>query len=51
MNASFGPVPVFPDLMGFGPVTAERAVDWALQFDRQRRRSAQAHRRAAARAR
>jgi hypothetical protein len=33
VNAGFGPLPVFPDLMGFGPVTAERAVDWTLQID------------------
>ncbi len=33
VNAGFGPVPVFPDLMGFGPVPPERAVDWSLQID------------------
>ena len=33
VKASFGPVPVFPDLMGFGPVAAERTVDWTLQID------------------
>jgi Animal haem peroxidase len=33
VNAGFGPVPVFPDLMGFGPVPPERAVDWTLQID------------------
>jgi Animal haem peroxidase len=33
VNASFGPCPVFPDLMGFGPVPAERTVDWSLQID------------------
>jgi len=33
VNARFGPVPVFPDLMGFGPVGPERAVDWTLQVD------------------
>jgi Animal haem peroxidase len=33
VNARFGPLPVFPDLMGFGPVTPERTVDWALQID------------------
>ena len=33
VNARFGPVPVFPDLMGFGPVAPEHAVDWALQID------------------
>jgi hypothetical protein len=26
-------VPMFPDLMGFGPVSPERAVDWHLLFD------------------
>jgi hypothetical protein len=30
VNPSFGPVPLFPDLMGFGPVPPERAVDWQL---------------------
>ena len=33
VNASFGPCPVFPDLMGFGPVSGEHTVDWALQID------------------
>jgi hypothetical protein len=33
VNARFGPLPVFPDLMGFGPVTPERRVDWTLQID------------------
>jgi hypothetical protein len=33
VNAGFGPCPVFPDLMGFGPVALEHAVDWALQID------------------
>jgi hypothetical protein len=33
VNAQFGPCPVFPDLMGFGPVAPEHAVDWALQID------------------
>ena len=33
VNEQFGPCPVFPDLMGFGPVPAERTVDWALQID------------------
>jgi hypothetical protein len=33
VNARFGPVPVFPDLMGFGPVTAGHRVDWSLQID------------------
>jgi hypothetical protein len=33
VNPRFGPVPVFPDLMGFGPVAPEHTVDWALQID------------------
>jgi hypothetical protein len=33
VNARFGPAPVFPDLMGFRPVTPERVVDWTLQVD------------------
>ncbi|MET0686192.1 MAG: peroxidase family protein [Solirubrobacteraceae bacterium] len=33
VNATFDPVPVFPDLMGFGPVPPERAVDWPLLID------------------
>jgi hypothetical protein len=33
VNASFGPVPVFPDLMGFGPVPPEHALDWTLMID------------------
>jgi hypothetical protein len=33
VNAHFGPVPLFPDLMGFGPVSPERTVDWTLQVD------------------
>jgi hypothetical protein len=33
VNAGFGPCPVFPDLIGFGPVSDEHAVDWALQID------------------
>src|SRR3954470_7021001 len=33
VNARFGPLPVFPDLMGFGPVEPERTVDWTLQVD------------------
>jgi hypothetical protein len=33
VNASFGPCPVFPDLIGFGPVAAEHTVDWELQID------------------
>jgi hypothetical protein len=33
VNAGFGPCPVFPDLMGFGPVAPEHAIDWTLQID------------------
>ena len=33
VNAGFGPLPVFPDLMGFAPVTPEHTVDWTLQID------------------
>jgi hypothetical protein len=30
--AHIGPCPIFPDLMGFRPVPAERFVDWTLQI-------------------
>jgi hypothetical protein len=33
VNARFGPLPVFPDLLGFGPVPPEHAVDWTLLID------------------
>jgi hypothetical protein len=33
VNQHVGPCPVFPDLMGFGPVPPEHTVDWALQID------------------
>jgi Animal haem peroxidase len=33
VNREFGPVPVFPDLMGFGAVPVDHAIDWSLQFD------------------
>jgi hypothetical protein len=33
VNEHFGPCPIFPDLMGFGPVPPEHAVDWTLQID------------------
>jgi hypothetical protein len=33
VNPAFGPCPVFPDLMGFGPVAPGRTVDWTLQID------------------
>jgi hypothetical protein len=33
VNPGYGPVPVFPDLIGFGPVPPERVIDWGLQID------------------
>jgi Animal haem peroxidase len=33
INRATGPVPMFPDLMGFRPVAPEHAVDWSLMFD------------------
>jgi hypothetical protein len=36
VNANFGPVPLFPDLMGFGPVPPEHTVDWTLMLYEQR---------------
>jgi hypothetical protein len=33
VNLKFGPVPVFPDLLGFGAVPVDHVIDWALQFD------------------
>jgi heme peroxidase len=33
LNHETDPVPIFPDLLGFRPVTRERAVDWTLLFD------------------
>jgi hypothetical protein len=33
VNEHFGPCPVFPDLMGFGPVPPQHTVDWTLQID------------------
>jgi Animal haem peroxidase len=41
INADFGPRPVFPDLMGFGAVPPEHAVDWTLQIDVEGHRRAQ----------
>jgi hypothetical protein len=32
VNPHFGPVPMFPDLIGFGPVPLEHAVDWSLHI-------------------
>jgi hypothetical protein len=33
VNEGLGPVPLFPDLIGFCEVPAERRVDWSLLFD------------------
>jgi hypothetical protein len=33
INERSGEMPMFPDLMGFGPVPPERSVDWWLLFD------------------
>lgn len=33
VNRKFGPVPVLPDLIGFGAVPLAHAIDWTLQFD------------------
>jgi hypothetical protein len=33
INATSGDLTMFPDLMGFGQVPPERAIDWALLFD------------------
>jgi hypothetical protein len=33
VNRDFGPVPVFPDLIGFGAVAVDHTMDWTLQFD------------------
>lgn len=33
INAASGPVPFFPNLMGFRPVPAARVIDWAELFD------------------
>jgi hypothetical protein len=41
VNERFGPVPVFPDLIGFGAVGPEHGVDWSLLFDVPERRPAQ----------
>jgi Animal haem peroxidase len=38
VNEHFGPCPLFPDLLGFGPVAPEHTVDWALQFDQRAKR-------------
>jgi Animal haem peroxidase len=33
INERTDEVPMFPDLMGFGPITPDRAVEWWLLFD------------------
>lgn len=33
VNAGSSPLPLFPDLIGFDPVPAARAVDWGYLFD------------------
>jgi hypothetical protein len=33
LNVAAAPAPVLPDLMGFGPVPAARAIDWKFLFD------------------
>ena len=33
VHAGSGPVPLFPDLMGFRPIEPESAIDWAFFFD------------------
>ncbi len=41
INPAYGPTPLFPELMGFGPVSAEHVVDWTLQIDIPGQRRAQ----------
>jgi hypothetical protein len=33
VNAGSGPLRLFPDLLGFRPVPAERVIDWTMLFD------------------
>jgi hypothetical protein len=33
LNQETGPLPLFPELLGFRPVPPERSVDWTLFFD------------------
>jgi Animal haem peroxidase len=33
VNRDYGPVAVFPDLIGFGAVPVDHAMEWSLQFD------------------
>jgi hypothetical protein len=41
LNADTVAVPLFPDLMGFGPVPAAQTIDWSFFFDLPDRRPAQ----------
>ena len=41
VNDALGPVPLFPDLIGFGPVEASHVVDWSLMIDVEGRPPAQ----------
>ena len=41
VNDVLGPVPLFPDLIGFGPVEASHVVDWSLMIDVEGRPPAQ----------
>jgi hypothetical protein len=41
LNLQTDPVPLFPDLLGFRPVSRERTVDWTLFFDKPGAASAQ----------
>jgi hypothetical protein len=38
VNEHFGPCPLFPDLIGFGPVAPEHEVDWILQLEQRAKR-------------
>jgi heme peroxidase len=38
VNEGFGPCPLFPDLIGFGPVAPEHTVDWPLQLEQRAKR-------------
>ena len=33
LNSASGPVPIFPDLLGFRPVAAEHRIEWPRLFD------------------
>lgn len=41
LNRDSAPVPLFPDLLGFRPVSPTQAVDWTLFFDATGERTAQ----------